>query len=324
MAKSSEFFTVFTDRPMNVGVTSISNELPSGSRDSKGMVALHLLLKAVVVAGTGAGSFIDAMARAAENLTLRLSNDGVIYTLPSVALIVRNNLLSFGGTTQISPFTGASGTYYVHLPLLMVDRRTVIPEDTVLDLRRNHSLQLDITLGGTNRFYATPGTSSVTFTLDLEIETYDRPLSSNNPQKWSQYIAHKQTVPVSVGKILIEQSPSLWIKRLIWTVTDSADPWQGTPFSFSTPSVRRWTIEDIDGPVGVKGCSDQLLTIRRSCEYNPFHIDTLRVHDYIARSGSNMDATSANRTGFALTWDTIVAPPAHHVHLLIDGLKLLT
>ena len=323
MAKSSEFLTVFTDRSVNVGVTSISNELPSATRDSKGLVGIHFLLKATVIAGTGAGSFLDAMVRAVENLTLRLSHDGIIYSVPGMALLARNNLLSFGTQTYIEPFTGVSGTFAVHLPLLLLDRRTPVPEDTILDLRRNHSLQVDITVGGTNRFYAIPGTSSVTYTLDMELETYDRPLSANNPQKWSQYIVHKQTVPVATGKILIEQAPSLWIKRLLWSITDSPDPWEGSTFTFSTPAVRRWSIEDIDGHVGLKNSPDKLLSVRSIADYAvyPFGV---RVHDYIARSGSNMDATSANRTGFALTWDTITAPPAHFVHLLIDGLKLLT
>ena len=323
MAKSSEFLTVFTDRPVNVGVTSISNELPSATRDSKGLVGIHLMLHATVTAGTGAGAFIDAMVRAVENLTLRLSHDGVIYSLPGVALLTRNNLLSFGSFNFLDAFTGASGTYSVHLPVLFVDRRTPVPEDTILDLRRNHSLQLDVTLGGVNRFYATPGTASVTFTLDMELETYDRPLSSSNPQKWSLYVVHKQTAPVATGKILIEQAPTMWVKRLLWAITDSPDPWQGTIFTHTTPSVRRWNIEDIDGSAGLRGAPDKLMSVRRACDYALFFAG-LRVHDYIARSGSNMDATSANRTGYALTWDTIVAPPAHHVHLIIDGLKLLT
>jgi len=323
MAKAVEFQTLFTDRAVPTGLTTFTSELPSGARDSKGLVGVHLMLHATVVPGTGATPNTIAASQCVENVTLRLSRDGVIYSLPGVALLLRNNVLSFGGGSFSDVFTGSAGTYSFHIPLLFVDRRTVVPEDTVLDLRRNSSMQIDLTLGGPSRWFTTPGTATVTYTMDCEIETYDRPLSEENPQKWSLYVVHKQSVTVPTNKILIEQAPGLWIKRLLWTTSSSADPWQGVLHSYTTPAVKRWSIEDIDGSVGLRGVPDKLLSVRRHCDYGI--LSDVRVIDYISRSGSLRDATTANRTGYALTWEPIASPPAgENVHLLLDGFKLLT
>jgi len=167
-----------------------------------------------VVIGTGAGPIAESELLVIKGVKLRTSTGEVIVDLPGRALY-KIAAIKGGTPPRKDAIAAATATYSVDIPIYFVDNRMSIPEDTILDTRRYNGIQLEIQMGTVADLFTAPGTATVTFTLDEEIERTKGPVPAKaRPNFHIQYAAAASQDASVQTFIEIDRSPDLGYKRL--------------------------------------------------------------------------------------------------------------
>lgn len=222
----TERANVITGAPININAaTPFSKELPVG----EGWYKMTVRVNIVFVVGTGTTPITEGELLFIKNVFLRTDRGEIICNLPGRALYKIATYIT-GQAPNKNAIAAASATYRVTLPIFFADFGMQRPEDTILDTSRYNAVTLQVTLGGVADLLTTVGTSSVTATMDVEIE---RSLGML-PKKAKPFftISYDFRPPVdanSLTNIELEKSADMAIKRLF--VHSGTSGSSGVPFS---------------------------------------------------------------------------------------------
>jgi hypothetical protein len=216
-----EIISHFRTQPLNAnGPTVLGRDFPLG----EGWYQMMLRFNLVVVIGTGAGPVAEGELLVIKNVILRTSAGEVVCQLPGRALYKIATVKS-GTVPRKDAIAAASATYSVDLPVWFADDALQIPEDTMLDTSRYNSLQLEIQMGTIADLFTAPGTATVTFNLDMEIERTKGLLPKEaQPIFHIQYAAAPPIDAFSQTFIDLERSPDMAYKRLYAHASASGTP----------------------------------------------------------------------------------------------------
>lgn len=191
------------------GNTVLGKDFPLG----EGWYRLMLRFNHVVVIGTGAGPIAESELLVIKNIRITTGRGEVLCNLPGRALF-KIAVVKANSVPRKDAMAAASATYSVAIPIYFVDDRLVRPEDTILDTGQYNSITVEITMGAIADLFTAPGTATVTFNLDLDIERTKGllPLQAK-PQYHIQYAAPNPVDANSATFIDIERSPELGYKR---------------------------------------------------------------------------------------------------------------
>lgn len=206
-----EIISHFRGQPLiGGGPTQLGKDFPLG----EGWYRLMLRFNIIFVVGTGTTPIAEGELLVIKQIALRNSAGEVVVQLPGRALY-KIATVKGGTPPRKDAIAAATATYSVDIPIYFVDKRMSIPEDTILDTSRYNSITLEIQMGGVADLLTTVGTSSVTFTLDAEIERTKGLLPPKaRPQFHISYIA-MQSQDASVQTFIeLDRSPDLAYKRL--------------------------------------------------------------------------------------------------------------
>ena len=206
-----EIISHFRATPLIVGgPISLGKDFPLG----EGWYKLMLRFNHVVVIGTGTTPIAESELNVIKMVSLRNSAGEVLVQLPGKALY-KIAVAKCGSPPRKDAMAAASATYSVDIPIWFVDKRMQVPEDTILDTSRYNSITLEVQMGTVADLFTTVGTSSVSFTLDAEIERTKGLLPPKaRPQFHISYIA-MQSQDASVQTFIeLDRSPDLAYKRL--------------------------------------------------------------------------------------------------------------
>ena len=235
----------YTERPNLItgsaltvgGQSQFSKEFPMG----EGWFSMTLVINIILVVGTGTTPLTEGELLFVKNVLLRTDRGEILCNLPGRALwkiaVFKNGCLPYKDA-----IAAASATYQVHLPIFFCDPEggplnMLRPEDTILDTSRYNSVSLLVTCGTVADLLGTPGTATVTATLDLEVERTFGLLPGNKPGTGGKPIAHinydlRPPVDASVNQSIdIERSADMSLKRLYLFTGSSGTggvPWSGT------------------------------------------------------------------------------------------------
>lgn len=206
-----EIISHFRAQPLNPnGPTVLGRDFPLG----EGWYQLMLRFNIAVVIGTGAGPVAESELLAIKNIILRTSAGEVLCSLPGRALY-KIAAVKGGTPPRKDAMAAATATYSVDVPIWFADDRMQIPEDTILDTSRYNSLTLEITMGGVADLFTAPGTATVLFTLDAEIERTKGLLPKQaQPIFHIQYAAAPPIDAFVQTFTDLERSPDMAYKRL--------------------------------------------------------------------------------------------------------------
>jgi hypothetical protein len=211
---------------LNVGgQTSFSKEFPMG----EGWRGIYLRFNNVFTVGTGTTPVTEGELLVLKNILLRTDRGEILCNLPGRALY-KIATYRYGTPPRKDAIAAANGTYRVTLPIELADEWLDVPEDTVLDTKRYNSVFLQITLGTVSDLLTTPGTSSMVYTMDCEVErSFGRLPKEAEPLFHVSYDFRPPIDASNLQNIDIERSPDMSHKRIyIHTGTSGAG---GTPFS---------------------------------------------------------------------------------------------
>lgn len=325
MGKRTDFQPMFTAQPLTIGgVTQFQKDFTLG----EGWFTMWLRFNITLTIGTGSGALTDALQRIIENITLITDADGLIINAPGRALYQRARLL-MGRPPVADAFSAASATYRISLPIHFADPRLMRPEDTILDTKRYKQVTLQVNMGNVNRLLSTVGTSSVTATLDCEVEKANGVLKPTSGPTMYPYIVNKPGVnPNNQNYVDLEVGGDLGIKRLIVFTSDGSDSSANSGDSFQGVAISSImnlvSLVDQDGYVGIQNRIDDQIQRENVLEFGidgGAIITGLYAVDFV-RQGSLQDAEYTGlKSKFQVTWtnDTLVA--TSRVHTLIDGVR---
>jgi len=206
-----EIISHFRTQPLTTGgPLTLGRDFPLG----EGWYRLVLRFNHVVVIGTGAGPIAEGELLVIKGIKLRTSAGEVLVDLPGRALF--KIAATKGGTVpRKDAIAAASATYSVDIPIYFADSRMSVPEDTILDTSRYNSLALEISMGTIADLFTAPGTATVTFNMDAEIERTKGPLPPKaKPMFHIQYAYAQSQDAFTQTFIELERSPDLGYKRL--------------------------------------------------------------------------------------------------------------
>lgn len=225
---TERYATIVSQPCANSAATVFGKEFPLGEGWYKMLIRFNL----VFVVGTGTTPIAEGELLYIKNVQLRTDRGEILCNLPGRALY-KIATYKTGEPPFKDAIAAASATYTVTLPIWFAENRTMDMlrmQDTILNTARYNSLILTVTLGSTADLLGTPGTSTVTTNLDVEIERSFGPLP---PQAFPLYhISYDFRPPVdaaSLTTIDIERSADMAIKRLY--VFSGTSGTAGVPFS---------------------------------------------------------------------------------------------
>lgn len=206
--------------------TAFSKEFPMG----EGWYKLMLRFNLNFTVGTGTTPIAEGELLFIKNILLRSDRGEVLVNLPGRALY-KIATYRTGEAPRKDAIAAASAVYRVNLPVFFTDKRTDRPEDTILDTSRYRSCQLMVTIGTVADLLSTVGTSSVSTTLDIEIERSLGVLPNESKPFWFTSYDFRPPVDAnSLTTIDLERSPDMSIKRLYvhsCTGGTAGLPWSG-------------------------------------------------------------------------------------------------
>ena len=223
---AQEQINVIDSQALTVGSkTTFSREFPL----AQGWYKMILRIGINLTVGTGAGPISEGELRFVKNVYLKTDRGEVLCDLPGRALY-KIAATKAGILPDKDAIQAADGTYYVTLPIYFYDPLLSAPMATILDTARYNALTLDVQLGSVGDLLTTPGTASVTATLDVEVlRTKDVLPEEFGPLAHISY-AYMQPQDASVQTYVdIERSQDLSIKRLM--VHSGGSGTSGEPFT---------------------------------------------------------------------------------------------
>jgi len=195
-----------------------------------GWLSMWIHIAVVVTIGTGTTPISDGLLRLIKKILLKTDRGELVCNLPGRALFYIA-AYRMGCRPQITTLAAASATYDIYLPIFFTDEDMIRPEDTILDTSRYKSVDLEIQLGGVADLFGTVGTSSITASLDVDVErTFGALPAEAKPLYFVSYDSRPPQDANVNPNIEMEKSPDLSYKRLFLFTGDTGSagvPWSG-------------------------------------------------------------------------------------------------
>jgi len=310
----------FNSTPLIVGgLTTFQQNFPLGRIVTRMMMRFNF----VFAAGTGSGALTEAFLRIIENIHFSTDVDGLCVNAGGRALWRRAQFLNGGTLPPADAFTGSTGTYRVDIPIYFSDPRMGEFADlSALDTTRYNNVLLQISLGGLSRLLGTPGTATVTATVDIGWEQYAYYDEDERPAVYPFFTTRPSVNPNNQQFMELERSSDLDIKRIMIFTSDNTDIWQGTA---NSAVIATLSIFDNYGHVGLNGQPDDVIQRNNVETYSidgGLIIPGLMVHDYVLGGDPLTAEHSGNKSRYQVVW-TNDTPTGMFVHGAIDGVKKL-
>ncbi len=211
MRGNTEIKEVFRGRSLVGGaITRFSTEFPLG----EGWYRMALRFNHTLVVGTGTTALAENNLRLLRSITMKTDRSEYVFnSVPGRAVYRWDQILR--GTAALSTLiAAASATYSTLINLWFVDPLAIKPEDTVLNTARYSAVTLELGLGTITDVLGTPGTATISSTVDCYIERSKGPLPDQvRPLIFTEYGVRVPVDPTTVQVIDMERASNLAYKR---------------------------------------------------------------------------------------------------------------
>lgn len=318
--RDTEFVNVLNATALTVGGRSIiSKDFPLG----EGWFRMKLRFGLVVTIGTGSGAIAEGELLVIKNVLLRTDKSEVLCNLPGRALYVIGAIKA-GCLPRKNAMAAASATYYVDLPIYFVDDTMLVPTDTILDTSRYNSLTLDITLGTVADLFTTVGSSSMTATLDCEIERVKGLLPQAALPKYHISYDVEPVVDANVSTTLdLQRSTDLAIKR--YYVHECSSGSAGVPFSGANADdvKNKESITDQTGFV----VQERIHEMTQNSNKEDYGLETvlagITVFDFVRDGSIFTSLLTGDKSKLSLKWTNKTVASGDLVSVAFEGVRTL-
>lgn len=225
---NTELKEVFRGRSLTGGATTrFSPEFPLG----EGWYNMILRFNHTLVVGTGTTPLSENNLRLVRGVTIRTDrSEFPVNNVPGRALYRWDQALR--GTAALSTsIAAANGTYSTLIQCWFTDPLAQKPEDTVLNTSRYSAVTLEVTLGTITDVLGTPGTATISSTLDCYVERSKGPLPPKvRPLLFQEWGVRTPLDPTATQVHDLERASNLAYKRLMVFACNTTTV-VGVPFS---------------------------------------------------------------------------------------------
>jgi hypothetical protein len=314
-----EIITHFRGQALTAGgaPTVLGKDFPLG----EGWYRLMLRFNINLTVGTGTGPISEGELRIIKNIFMRTSRGEVIVNLPGRALY------KIAATKAYAPprkdaIAASTAIYTVDIPIYFVDDEMKRPEDTILDSGAYNAISLELTMGTVADLLTTPGTATVTLSLDAEIERTKGMLPpAAKPMFHPQYAAMPSQDASAQAFIDMERSPDLAYKRLY--AHASANGTAGLIFSGDNA-------DDVQALESVIDQSGDIVRQRfhemiQNQNKNDYHLETvlagITVFDFVRDGSINSALYPGDRSRLQYIWTNKTVQAGDIVSLAYEGVR---
>lgn len=164
---NTELFQIVRAQALTIGgLTRLSREFPLGEGWHKLMARLQLNF----TVGTGTTAISEGELGIIKSVRIVTDRGEILYNSVPGRILYRIDQVKTGTAAPKDAIAASTAVYTVYLNLWHVDPLLHVPEDSILNTARYSSLTFEITMGTVADLLGTPGTSSVTATLDMYVE----------------------------------------------------------------------------------------------------------------------------------------------------------
>lgn len=303
----AEYVNLLSGQALGVsGKTVISDPLPMGEGWYRAMLRIGIVL----TVGTASGPITEGELLIVKNVLLKTDRGEVICNLPGRALYkiacVKGGIVA----PRKDAIAAASATYYVNLPIYFASHYRALdrPEDTILDTQRYSSCTLEVTMGTVADLFTTPGTATITCTLDMEVVRTKGILPGDEPGVGGRPVAHisydyRQPADAnSVTQIFLERAQDLSIQKLfIFSGTSGS---AGVPCSGANSDAIQNVVQLKDQSGFIS--KDRIHRMIQESNQMDFSLESiitgLEVHDFVQEGSTQAALTTAGKNLLQYSW----------------------
>lgn len=269
-----EVVNVYTGQPLNVGARQVfGQDLPIG----EAWYRMDLKFSISLTIGTGTGAISEGLLTFIRNILIK-NNKGEISTNLDGRSLYRIAHFKAGIPSILSTTAAATGVYEVHIPIFFADERMVRINDSIYDTSRLTSVSIDVQLGTVADLLTTPGTATVTASVDVEVTRVKGLLpDSAKPIGYVNYDRFQILLPNLASRIDLDRGDDISYKRLY--VFASVNPNSTIPFT---------------------GTPNDVIQRVESIEHESGFIQQRRVHTQIQNDGAIMYGLNALPAGYTV------------------------
>ena len=302
MRGNAEYVNLLSGQALTVnGKTVISDPLPPG----EGWYRAHLRIGIVLTVGTASGPVTEGELLIIKNVLLKTDRGEIVCNLPGRALYKIASIKAGIAAPRKDAIAAASATYYVNLPIYFAEHYRGLdrPEDTILDTKRYSSLTLEITMGTVADLFTTPGTASITSTLDIEVVRTKGTLPKQAEPVAIMAYDYRQPIDAnSTTQILLERAQDLALKKVY--VFSGTSGTAGVPMSGAASDAIQnvVAIKDQSGFI-IKDRIHRMIQESNQLDYSLESIITgLEVHDFVQEGSLQAALATAGKSLLQYQW----------------------
>jgi len=220
---------IFSAKPLsNSAVNTFRTELPVTGEN---LERIRLILNLTIIHGTGSGPVVTGAFDYIKAITLKTSKGDLLVDGVCGKAFYYYNLKNELVTPYYDDIAAASATYKAVIDIPFHRNNLIRPEDLYY-LTNYGSLELSVTTGSIADLLGTPGTDTVSATLDIIYHLTKSPLSKSEKSFPLALPYYKQlaTIPLaSLPYFQLESANDLALSEfLILATTSNSAPFRGT------------------------------------------------------------------------------------------------
>lgn len=301
------------------GNTPFSREFRLGH----GWWTMWLHIAVTVTIGTGTTPIADGLLRLIKKIFLKTDRGELICNEGARAMFYIATY-RFGTRPQISALAAANGTYDIYIPIFFADQYMVRPEDTILDTARYKSIDLELQLGTVADLFSVVGTSSITATVDIDVErTYGALPEAAKPHFFISY-DHRPPQDASANpNIELEKSVDLSFKRLFLFTADTGVagvPWSGNA---NDTYPQKTNIQDQERFIEKDRVHKSVQAMNKSIALLETTLAGVEVYDFVMDRSITSALSSGDKSSLQLALTQSGAAAGSIMTLTHEGIRLL-
>jgi hypothetical protein len=315
-----EYINLIRGAALNVsGKTTFSDQLPMG----EGWYFMNVRVGLVITIGTGSGAIAEGELLIIKNVYLKTDRGEIICNLPGRALY-KIAIIKTGTTPRKNAIAAATATYYVNLPIYFVDYYLARPEDTILDTSRYSSVMLEINLGGVADLFTTVGTSSMTATIDVEVDRSKGLLPAQaKPRFFIEYDVRNPIDASVTTEVNLQRSPDLSIKRLYTHECSSGTAGQAWSGANADDVKDIVTVKDQTGDI-VRGRPHEMIQDMNKQDYSLETVPAgVEVIDFVRDRSIHSALYTGNKSELKYSWTNKTVAAGDNVSVATESIRVL-
>lgn len=289
----------------------------------QGWYTLYLDFYLNLIIGSGATALSEGELLCIKDIELKDDKHGLLVKACGRALYRRAHR-QFKTAPNKDAIGASTAVYHVQIPIAFANPELRRPEDTLLDMDGMTNFDCTITFGGIADLLGTPGTATLSVTMDATIERTKKKVDAGNAPKFQPYIVQPQGIDPTVNQYIeIEKTKELGILGIYLYTGNSVSP--GVPFS-GTPTanvIKRLSFQD-NAVYPYNGVTVPTFAGISKLKQQAETMPTGWLWIWLAQDGSVWSAFPAGKKSkLQVNWinDT---PSTSAVWLLIEGVKAAT